>query len=77
MIVHLLINLTCKNVAFEWGEEQQVAMQTLKDAILESPALHAIDYECGCEVILVVNTSNIAIGYICQKFMKVVAMTYC
>jgi len=75
--VRPLINPTCKNVAFEWGEEQQVAMQTLKDAILESPALHKIDYECGCEVILVVNTSNIAIGYICQEFMKVVAMTYC
>jgi hypothetical protein len=63
-ITHPLINLTCKNVAFEWGEEQQVTMQTLKDAILESPTLHAIDYECGREVILAVDTSNITIGYI-------------
>jgi hypothetical protein len=63
-IVCPLINLTCKNVAFEWGEEQQVTKQTLKDAILESPALHTIDYECGHEVILVVDTSNIAVGYI-------------
>jgi hypothetical protein len=63
-IARPLINLTRKNVAFEWGEEQQVAMQTLKDVILESPALRAIDYECGHEVILAVDTSNIAVGYI-------------
>jgi hypothetical protein len=69
-IAHLLINLTCKNVAFELGEEQQVAMQTLKDVILESPALCAIDYKCGHEVILVVNTSNIAVGYILLQVGK-------
>jgi hypothetical protein len=69
-IAHLLINLTRKNVAFEWGEEQQVAMQTLKDAILESPALRAIDYECGRKVILAVNTSNIAVGYILLQVGK-------
>jgi len=65
-----LINLTYKNVAFEWGEEQQVTMQTLKDAILESPALHTMDYECGCEVILVVDTSNITVGYILLQVRK-------
>jgi len=69
-IARLLINLTHKNVAFEWGKEQQVAMQTLKDAILESPALRAIDYECGREVILAVNTSNIAVGYILLQVGK-------
>jgi hypothetical protein len=65
-----LINLTRKNVAFKWGEEQQVAMQTLKDVILESPALRAIDYKCGHEVILVVNTSNITVGYILLQVGK-------
>jgi Integrase zinc binding domain/RNase H-like domain found in reverse transcriptase len=39
-------------------------MQTLKDLILESPALRAIDYTCGREVILAVDTSNIAVGFI-------------
>jgi len=69
-ITRPLINLTCKNVAFEWGEEQQVAMQTLKDAILESPTLRTIDYECGREVILAVDTSNIAVGYILLQVGK-------
>jgi hypothetical protein len=69
-IARPLINLTRKNVAFEWGEEQQVAMQTLKDVILESPALRAIDYECGREVILAVDTSNIAVGYILLQVGK-------
>jgi hypothetical protein len=69
-ITCLLINLTRKNVAFEWGEEQQVAMQTLKDAIFESPTLRAIDYECGCEVILAVDTSNITVGYILLQVGK-------
>jgi hypothetical protein len=69
-IVCPLINLTCKNVTFEWGEEQQVAMQTLKDVILESPTLHAIDYECRHEVILAVDTSNITVGYILLQVGK-------
>jgi len=45
-------------------------MQTLKDMILESPTLCAIDYECGREVILVVDTSNIAVGYILLQVRK-------
>jgi hypothetical protein len=69
-IAHPLINLTHKNVAFEWGEEQQVAMQTLKDTILESPALRTIDYECRREVILAVDTSNITVGYILLQVRK-------
>jgi transposase InsO family protein len=39
-------------------------MQTLKDLVLESPALRPIDYECGREVILAVDTSLIAVGFI-------------
>lgn len=59
-----LVNLTRKNAPFIWGPEQQESMQILKDSILESPALRPIDYECGREVILAVDTSNIAVGYI-------------
>jgi hypothetical protein len=45
-------------------------MQTLKDTILESPTLCTIDYECRCEVILAVNTSNITVGYILLQIGK-------
>jgi hypothetical protein len=39
-------------------------MRLLKDEIIQSHALHRIDYECGREVILTVDTSNIAVGFI-------------
>jgi hypothetical protein len=39
-------------------------VQTLKDSILESPALRHLDYECNREVILAVDTSVVAVGFI-------------
>jgi hypothetical protein len=59
-----LINLMKKDVPFVFGAEQCEAMQILKDSVLSSPALKHLDYVSECEVILVVDISNIAIGYI-------------
>ena len=59
-----LVDLTWKGVPFEWGVFQQNPMQHLKDRILKSPALRCIDYEFGQEVILTVDTSVVAVGYI-------------
>jgi len=42
-------------------------MQHLKDTVIHSPALRRIDYECGREIILAVDTSNIAVGYILMQ----------
>jgi hypothetical protein len=39
-------------------------MQRLKDEIIKSPALRRLDYVSGWEVILAVDTSLIAVGYI-------------
>jgi hypothetical protein len=64
MITRPLVNLTRKGVPFEWGEPQQKAMQRLKDEIIKSPALRRLDYASGREVILAVDTSLIAVGYI-------------
>ena len=58
------MDLTRTGVPFEWEESQWNSMQHLKDKILKSPALRHIDYESGQEVILAVNTSVIAVGYI-------------
>ena len=66
-IARPLINLTRKDVPFEFGTDQQVAMQRLKDAVMNSPALRRIDYESGREVILAVDTSVIAVGYILMQ----------
>jgi hypothetical protein len=63
-IARPLLNLTKKDAPFVFGAEQREAMQILKDAVLSSPALKCLDYASECEVILAVNTSNIAIGFI-------------
>jgi hypothetical protein len=39
-------------------------MQHLKDEIIKSPALCQLDYASGRDVILAVDTSVIAVGYI-------------
>ena len=65
---HALQKLTRKDVPFEFGEEQRLAMEDLKSALLESPALRAIDYESEHPVILAVDTSRIAVGFhLCQE----------
>ncbi|KAL7281404.1 hypothetical protein ACG7TL_004717 [Trametes sanguinea] len=64
---HALVKLTRKDVPFEFGEEQIKAMEDLKEALLNSPALRAINYESLANVILAVDTSYIAVGYhLCQ-----------
>jgi len=63
-IARPLINLMKKDAPFVFGAEQCEAMQILKDAVLSSPALKRLDYASEHEVILVVDTSNITIGFI-------------
>ena len=42
-------------------------MQYLKDAICQSPAHHQLNYESRWEVILAVDTSLIAVGFILSQ----------
>jgi len=63
-IARPLINLTKKDTPFVFGAEQRKAMQILKDVVLSSPALKRLDYASEHEVILAVDTLNIAIGFI-------------
>jgi hypothetical protein len=60
---HPLIKLMCKNEPFIFGLEQIKAQENLKEALLKSPALCAIDYSSTAPVILAVNTSYIATGF--------------
>jgi len=69
-IARPLINLTKKDVPFEFGDEHREAVQTLKDSILESPALRHLDYECDHEVILAVDMSVVAVGFILLQLGK-------
>ena len=61
---HHLVKLTRKDIPWEWSEDQKKAMGDLQEAIINSPALKLLDYELDSPVILTVNTSYIAIGYI-------------
>ena len=60
---HHLNKLTRADTPFEFGPEQKQAMETLKQALLNSPALRPIDYESPAPVILAVDTSIHAIGF--------------
>jgi len=61
---HHLVKLTRKGTEFEFGQSQLDAMEDLKDALINSKALRAIDYTSESSVILSVDTSYIAIGYL-------------
>ena len=67
LIAQPLIRLTRKGVPFEFGEEQLDAMNRLKQTLAESPALKAIDYVAKREVVLVVDSSNMGVGYILMQ----------
>ena len=49
---------------FEYGPDQVAAQEDLKQALLDSPALRPLDYTSGASVILSVDTSCIAVGFI-------------
>jgi hypothetical protein len=58
-----LINLTHKDVPFEFGPEHIAAQEDLKQALINSPAIRAIDYTSNAPVILSVDTSHITVGF--------------
>ena len=64
LIARPLIDLTKKDVSFEWTLRQQEAMDTLKEAVISSEALKPIDYTSNREVIIAVDSSVIAVGFI-------------
>jgi hypothetical protein len=53
-----------KDVEFEFGPDQSKAMNDLKELLIHSPALIQIDYHSGRRVILAVDSSYIACGFI-------------
>jgi hypothetical protein len=64
---HHLVKLTRKGAQWEFGLLQETAMDDLKQASLMSPALQPINYKSDTPVILSVNTSHIAIGFILSQ----------
>ena len=64
---HHLVKLTRKGAEWEFGQKQPDTMNDLKNALLKLPALQPIDYKSEAPVILSVDTSYIAIGYLLSQ----------
>ena len=63
----MLVNLTRKDIPFVFGTKAIMSQDDLKCALLYSPTLRAIDYTSEAPVILAVDMSWIAVGYLlCQ-----------
>ena len=52
-----LVDLTHKNIDFVWQDEHDRTMESLKEAIIASPALIPIDYKSECTVYLAIGSS--------------------
>jgi hypothetical protein len=77
LCAHPLIKSTRKDKPFIFGPEQIKAQEDLKTALLESPALHAIDYTSSVPVILAIDTSYIAVGFhLCQCDVTTLSCCY-
>nr|GAT45999.1 DNA/RNA polymerase [Mycena chlorophos] len=64
---HALISLTKKDAPFTFGQAQIDAQEDLKQALIHSPALRPLDYASGAPVILSVDTSYLAVGFILSQ----------
>jgi RNase H-like domain found in reverse transcriptase len=66
-IARPLVDLTHKGEAFAWEDKHAAAMQSLKDAIISSPALISIDYTSDRPVFLAVDSSIHGVGWILSQ----------
>jgi hypothetical protein len=61
------VRRTRKNIDFVWQEEHDQAMESLKQAIIASPALIPIDYKSGRTVFLAIDSSFRGVGWIVSQ----------
>ena len=59
--------LTRKNTKFVWGDAEQRAMYSLKAAVISLPAIRPINYSSPNEVVLAVDSSFMACGWILSQ----------
>ena len=62
-----LTELIRHNVKFEWDSRRQAAFEDLKQAITQAPVLQSINYNSDNAVVLAVDTSIIAVGFILSQ----------
>lgn len=63
-----LTELVRNDVEFEWNERREEAFNTLKLAITSPPALRPVDYTSSNPVVLSVDSSYIAVGFILSQY---------
>ena len=63
-----LVDLYRKDAPFIWDTPQQESFNALKAAVIAAPALHPINYTSDLPVVLSVDTSQIAIGFILSQY---------
>ena len=66
-IARPLTELVRKDAELEWNERREQAFQALKEAITSPPALRPIDYSSERPVVLSVDSSKIAVGFILSQ----------
>jgi Reverse transcriptase (RNA-dependent DNA polymerase) len=66
-IARPLVELTKKDMEFMWDGRRQQAMDDLKQQVLSAPALCPIDYQTGRQVIITVDSSQTAVGWILSQ----------
>lgn len=66
-IARPLLDLVKKGVPFNFDDNCRKAMAALKELVINAPCLKPIDYKSGRTVILSVDSSNIAAGYILSQ----------
>ena len=62
-----LTELIHQGATFEWDERRQAAFEDLKEAITSAPVLQPINYDSDNPIVLSVDTSYIAIGFILSQ----------
>ncbi|GJE99479.1 polyprotein [Phanerochaete sordida] len=67
LIARPLTELVRQDADFVWDERRQAAFQRLKTLVTAAPALHTIQYELDWPIVLSVDSSNIAVGFILSQ----------
>ena len=68
LIIRPLTELIRHNIEFEWSDRQQQAFDQMKILVTSAPALRPINYQSDNPVVLSVDTSYIAVGFILSQY---------
>ena len=62
-----LVQLTQKDIPFQFSTDEAQSQQWLKEAVVNCPAIRPLNYKNGAAIVLSVDSSNISIGYVLMQ----------